>query len=390
MATERGSGSKAVGKLLRFRRERAGLTLREVEDRLDRLGDPLSAATLSHIERGARGPGARRLDLLMRLFEIPPELVDDLLELESKGVEIPEPTDFETMVARAHAAWTDGDPDEGMAWFLALQHLCRDGDPRSERMQKTVLYFAQGIGRSGRMELARRILDHVFAVGVHPELRTIAYVLASQTWLHSGNLDVSAVYLERAVEATRPDDREAYAWTMHQRAHLEVLQGRPEEAERSLDHALRHYARTKRARSSLTARLLRVRILRTAGRTGDALRQARAVVRGARRHGFERLEISAGIQVARVLAESGRAAEALDPLHDLLARATRRKYDAQVFDAHANLWRAYRALGDRDRARAALERAALQADLLEFGEPEIVEIREALRALQRADAAREE
>ncbi len=370
--------SKSLGKLLRFKRKRAGLTLREVGERLESLGEPLPTSTLSHIEQGKLDPGSRRLHLLLRLFRIPSETVSDLIDLETRGIELPEPTDLETMLAGARSAWSGDDPHEGLAWFIALQHLCVDADSDPARTQSAVLSFAEGLLDRGRVESARRILDQLLAEGPHPEVRARTYVFAGRVWRHTGNLEVAAAFLQRAEEATPSGDREARAWTLHQRALLETAAGRYEAAEASLEESLRLYARTERRRGETAARVLRARNLRVAGRTDEAIRLARATARLARKHRLAAEEAAERVELGRALVAAGRAADALDQRHEALADAMRDNLGAETFDAHAALWRAYLALGDRDRARLELEKASLHAGPVDPSNPDLADVRAAL------------
>src|SRR5262245_21964846 len=74
--------SAALGRLLRERRTTLRLSLSEVSRRLAATGSPVPHSTLVRIEQGRLDPGVRRLHQLLRLYEIPPHLVADVVELE--------------------------------------------------------------------------------------------------------------------------------------------------------------------------------------------------------------------------------------------------------------------------------------------------------------------
>jgi transcriptional regulator with XRE-family HTH domain len=79
--------SVAVGRLLRQRRKEMKLTLREVSERMADRGDRIPTSTLVRIEQGKLDPGVRRLHLLLRLYDLPPHLIADLVERVEAVVE---------------------------------------------------------------------------------------------------------------------------------------------------------------------------------------------------------------------------------------------------------------------------------------------------------------
>ena len=63
--------SIAVGRLFRNRRHEMRLTLRDVSERMEEMGERFPTSTLIRVEQGKLDPGVRRLHLLMKLYRIP-------------------------------------------------------------------------------------------------------------------------------------------------------------------------------------------------------------------------------------------------------------------------------------------------------------------------------
>src|SRR6185369_4339740 len=118
--------SKNLAALLRRRRESLHLTLRQVAVRAEERGERLPPSTLSRIESGKLDPGVRRLNVLIRLYDLQPDYVADLVEIESLAVQRPT-GDLATLQQEGERYWEKGDIPQALGHALAvMEHAPQD------------------------------------------------------------------------------------------------------------------------------------------------------------------------------------------------------------------------------------------------------------------------
>jgi transcriptional regulator with XRE-family HTH domain len=310
--------SKSVGKLLRRRREALGLSLRQVAQRSGGRGEGIPASTLVRIEQGKLDPGVRRLNVLLRLYELDPEHVADLVELESLAVESPvgELTD---LIERGKQFWREGNVPHALACVFAVrEHAANDPGQRLER-QRATLHFAVFARDLGKTRLARKLLDDLLCEPPDPSLVIGALILASSLWNHAGSKVVAWAMIAQAKALLDPTDALRGARVAHQEAKLLLDEDRVEEASRALDAAMRNYAAAGEPHDAMNARLLRIAVIERSAGPRAAIAWARKTVAEADRLGMGRQKASARIELGRLLAAAGRNAEAADELRRALA-----------------------------------------------------------------------
>jgi tetratricopeptide (TPR) repeat protein len=331
--------------------------LRDVSERLAGAGDRIPVSTLARIEQGKLDPGIRRLHLLLRLYEVSPHLVADLVELESLAVEPPVSRDLETLYREGVEYWKKGDIGHGLAYLFAVRELVPDGEPARLLRQRAHLGFAIAARNLGKLRLARQIVDDLLCEPPHPELVVRVLVLASSLWRGLGSLDVAVALVRRASERLDADDQTAAALVLHQEAKLLLETGGIEEATRVLDRAVGRYRDQKDRYNELRALVLRIGLLEQAGRLDEAFGCAREVIAAAERLGFARLGISGRLELGRLLVKTGALDEGVRVLREGLGQAVLLDDRYTEFLAHYGLWQAHEAAGDRDRARFEREAA---------------------------------
>src|SRR5262245_30503250 len=111
--------STHVARLLAARRADMGLTLDEVCRKADARGARLLIPTLWRIERGHLDPGVRRLNVLLDIYGIEPDLAAELASLETAVEDLPV-GDLSTLHREARRAWEAGDAPRTMACVFAV------------------------------------------------------------------------------------------------------------------------------------------------------------------------------------------------------------------------------------------------------------------------------
>jgi tetratricopeptide (TPR) repeat protein len=275
------------------------LSLRDVADRLAERGDRIPPSTLARIEQGKLDPGVRRLHLLLALYNVPPHLVADLVELDTLTIEQPVAADLETLYRDGVAYWKSGDIPRGLAYLFAVrEHVPVDDDARLLR-QRATLTFAIAARNLGKFRLARQIADDLLCEPPEPSLRVPVLVLASSLWRGLGSGDVALGLIRHAGTLLAPDQHQEAAWVLHQEARLLVDAAATDEAEIVLDRALERYRRLEDRYGELRALHLRIAVLDARRDTEGALRLAQEVVEGSEREAFARLAVSSRLQLGR-------------------------------------------------------------------------------------------
>ena len=333
--------SKSVGKLLRRRREALGLSLRQVAQRSGGHGDAIPASTLVRIEQGKLDPGVRRLNVLLRLYDLDPEHVADIVELESLAVESPV-GELTELIERGKKFWREGNVPHALACVFAVrEHAASDPAQRLER-QRATLHFAVIARNLGKTRLARKLLDDLLCEPPDPSLVIGALILASSLWNHAGSRVVAWAMIAQARALLGPRDTLQRARVAHQEAKLLLEEGRIEESSHVLDAAVKGYAAAGEAHDAMNARLLRIAVIEKSAGSRAAIAWARKTVSHADRLGMGRQKASARIELGRLLAAAGRHAEAADELRRALAAGALLEDPRLIAEARAMLERAER------------------------------------------------
>lgn len=349
--------SAAVSHLLRDRRKGLNLSVAEVTRRLAAKGTPIPHSTLIRIEQGKLDPGVRRLHQLLRLYDIPPELVADFVDLENMASKPAVEGDTATLYDKATSLWRSGELREGLAYFFELRRrLSAEPGQEAQRHQAT-LGFAVAARDLGKFRLAKSLIDEVLLDGPSSELTTKAFVLSASVWAGLGSLDVAIAFIRDAAARATSAGPELGALVAHQEAKLLLKAGQAEDAGRALSRALSLYRAIGDTYGEGRAAVLRVKIAETSGGARKALDAARQLVAIAEKHGHAKLALTGQLELGRVLTGSGDHARGLEHLRRALGQAVLTEDRNSRFLAHHHLWKAYSASGDRARAQVEFDSA---------------------------------
>jgi transcriptional regulator with XRE-family HTH domain len=371
--------SPAVGRLLRSRRKELGLTLRDVSEQIGRKGERFPASTLVRVEQGKLDPGVRRLHLLLRLYDLPAQLVDDLVELEAIAAEEPETRDLETLHREGIEHWRRGEIGQGLAHLFAIRvQNPRDGKSRAIR-QKATLAFSIAARDLGKLNLAQRLVNDLLCEPSEPSLMARVLIQASTVWHALGSVEAALAFVRQAATHLGPGDHAQSAWVRHQEAKLLLQRCEPALAGRSIDKAITLYRREGDTEGEARALIVRIAILE-AQATGDkAIACARKVVRMAERHGHKLVSVSARLELGRLLVKAGSANSAVEELRLAQAQAVLLEDRIAEFYAHYYLWKAHEVQEDRERGRFELRAAEHFVEFIDSSTPEAEEVRRHLR-----------
>lgn len=367
--------SKAIAQLLRDQRQQRGWTLRDVESRSRSLGRPIPFTTLAKVEQGKVDPGLRRLNVLLKLYDLSPRLALDVVDLEEFSMEAPANATLATLNEDALRAWRAGDLRTGFSLLAALRG--RTSDPGTDRLtrQKSLLSMAVAIGALGRYRLSRHILEELL---VEPPEREILVPVLVQTaicwhWLGSG--ETALGFLARAEANTKLDDHRQHAWIAHEWASTLVSMDELDPADAMLARAIREYEVSDNPYGKCQALGVRVRLRCERGDFEGALVAAREARREAERGGYGRLALLRRLDEGSVLSQLGNLEEGLGALHDGLAQAIASQDRVAQFHAHRNLWKAFCRADDLERAQVELGAARYFVQFIDSATPEAKEIR---------------
>lgn len=370
--------SAAVSQLLRNRRKELNLTLREVSERIAEYGERFPTSTLVRIEQGKLDPGIRRLHLLLRLYEIPPHLVADLVELEELAVDEPKSKDLNALYSEGIEFWRKGDIGQALAYLFAIRQYVPDDDNTRLLRQKATLGFAVAARDLGKLKLARQLVEDLLCEPPDSSMLVQLLVTASTIWRGLGSLEMALASIRQAELHLDPADRQQSAWVLHQEAKLLFESGKLEEAATVLESALKRYRSLKDTEGEARGLTVRVRLLEAQGDLDGALECARQAIALAERCGHELSMISNRMVLGRLLVKSGDPAAGLDQLHKALSQAVLKGDRIAEFHAHYHLWKAHEALGDRDRMRFEQKAASYFVKFIDSHSPEAEEVRRIL------------
>ncbi len=366
--------SPLLARLLRTRRSELRLSARDVEARTHEMGEPIPFPTLIKIERGQQEPGVRRFYALMRLYEVPLELVPDLLELEDLAIQPAEVTDPERLLADGIAHWRAGRVAEALGHLFALRVLTPSGPDGRLLRQKGLLSFSIMARNLGRLKLALQLVNDLLREGPDPSLLPNVLIQAAAVWQYLGSTDAALAFLARAEQVVPADDRARRAGLSHLRADACFASGRLDEALAATTAALQA---TPPADAGGRAKLLllKARIAAARGDGGRARRAADTALAAAERSGQVGIVIAARLLRASLETAAGRPARAVPLLEQALAQAISVADKSEQFHAHYHLYKCFEALNDSDRARVELDSARYFVRFVEETSPEAVEIR---------------
>ncbi len=371
--------SAAVGRLLRGRRRELGLTLAEVTRRLARRGERVPLSTLARVEQGKLDPGVRRLHRLVRLYDLPPPLVADILDLEESSAEIPASDDLETLYREGTEHWRRGDLARGMACLLALRRAVPKDEASRLLKHKAMLVFAGAARDVGKLDVAEQTVHTLLREPLAPELRVPVLVLAASVWRALGSVEAALAFVGQAEARLTRGDSEQRGWVLHQKARVLMQDDRNEAALRAAAAARAAYRASGNTFDEGKLVVLQAEIHAAAGRLDRAVATARRAVAMSAAHGHAQVELHARIVLGGLLVRCGRARAALEALRQSLAQAVLLADRQGEFLCHYHLWKAHAALHDDDGARVELESAFHYARFVHAALPEAEEVRRLLQ-----------
>lgn len=346
MGTHSVRTSLRVGRLLRERRKALRMTLREVEKRMSaEAGERLPASTLVRIEQGKLDPGVRRLQLLIRLYRIPSELVADLVELESNAIEPDAGLSIEQLIEEGERLWRAGEVHAAIGHVLELRERAAGDDEARILRQRATLRFASYARNLGKLPLARRLLDELLCEPPGPEVAIDVLVLAASVWRELGAHDAAVAFIREAARRVLEADLARIAVVRHQEAKILLAAGRAAEAETALSAAFEAYAADADRFASFNAdraRILRAEILEALGRPEAALASAEAALASSTRHDHQLVALFARIVRGRLLVAVGRKDDGVLELRRALSEAVFRGDENAEAEAKEELRRVSR------------------------------------------------
>jgi tetratricopeptide (TPR) repeat protein len=374
----KGDPAAVLGRMLRRERARRRLSLQQVVNRLATDGPRIAPSTLMRFEKGTLNVGATQLFALLRLYEVPADLVADLVEIEELAGPIPAAGPprplYELGVEHARA----GRPREALACFVAVRDSTAEDRTSQEVRQRALHSFAIVARNLGKYRLAMRVLEELFVDEPPRDLLVAALLVSASLWDCLGSVDKALADLAHASGLVSPDDERLRAMLLHQEATIRLSDGDVETAGERLEQAAALYANTKDKHNSCILEILRIRWLLKSGQPETAEACARRVTERAKLLGYEQLVASAEIQRAKVLIALDRTDRAIALLKQSLGRALMRGYRNDEFLAHYRLWRVYEDLGQQESAVQHKAATRLLLDTIDAFSDEIVAARKAL------------
>jgi hypothetical protein len=369
--------SRALAGLLRDHRRRLGWTLRDVESRRRSLGRPIPFATLAKVEQGKVDPGLRRLHALLRIYDLPLGLAQDVLDLEEFAGEVPSDVSSTTLYEDAVRYWKAGDLRQGFAHLAELRVRTAKDDADRVLQQKAMLTISIVAGSLGRHRLARLMIDELLLAPPGPELLVPVLVQAASCWHWLGSGEAALGFLSRAEANARPGDHRHAAWIAHERASTLASMGRGLEAEVELKRGIAEYVAGGDTHGECRARGVQVRLLFDRGDLDGAGAAALEARERSRASGHQRIAVHRTIDVGRIRAAQGRFEEGIQALCEGLGEAVASQDKVAQFHAHYYLWKAYLGANDPARAEDALSAARYLEQFLDIAGPEAKEVRAA-------------
>lgn len=367
--------SLALARLLRDRRRQLGLSTREISARTAELGQPIPASTLTRIEQGKTDPGVRRLVQLLRIYEISPEQMADLVEVAESAPSIKPSESLRAVFDRALGLAKAGEIRRALGLLMAVRERTESGGREADLRQRTMLAIAIAARDLGQERVARTVLDELLCEVLPPALAPSVLLTASTVWLSLGSISAAAGLLREAEARYPKTDVLGAAFVQHQWAEIRLEEGNAGEALAALDDAIALYERTANLEHQARARLLRITILEQLGRTRDALAEARAVRSFAQKRGLKQSAAIALVREGRVLFRLSELDAAETALRCGLGEAVILGHRGLEFLAHYYLWRILVQTGDRQRARLEFHAARYYSRFVDERTPEAADMK---------------
>ncbi len=375
MGREAVQPSTSVARFLREKRLQAGLTLRDVSERLSVGGDAVPISTLARIEQGKAEPGVRRLHRLLRLYDVPPEQVGGMVHLEEAAGEVPPADDLERLYLDGLEHWRRGDISRGLAYLFAVRERVPENEASRLLRQKAIAFFAVAAMNLGKFKLAKQQLEEVLCEPPDPSILLNVLLALANVWRYLEGYEVALALLRQAEEHLPADDPQKRAWLLHPKALVLLDTRRTAEATAVLEQAIACYRDAGDAHGEAKALLGRAKIAESEGDPERALARAREAARFADERGLEHVALMARLELGRLLVRYQEHEEAVAVLQQALARAVVLGDRHLQFDAHHHLWKAHEQTGDRHRARIELEAAVYLLPHSDEASPEANEVR---------------
>jgi tetratricopeptide (TPR) repeat protein len=369
--------SLAVGQLLRQKRQELNLSLQTAAKKLEERGHRIPPSTLGRIEQGRLDPGVRRLHLLLDLYQIPPHLVSDLVQIENVAGSAPvvaEGQDLQALHDRGLQHWRDGNVAEGLAYLFAVREFVPDSEESRVLRQRTTLLFATAARNLGKYRLARQITDELLCEPPAEEVRVPALVLAASLWIGQSAPDVALGLILQAEQLLPGRPEKERTWVLHQKAKLLFRTGQFASAEETLRRALACYRKLGDTYGEMRALSLRVAMQESQNDDNRAIRTARQVIKLSERHGHARGFAFGHLELGRILVKTGEIDSGLEHLTRGLSDAVRLKDNNAQFYAHYHLWKTHVATDQLDRARFELNAASYFVQFVDERTPEVDEV----------------
>lgn len=349
--------SRAVADLLRSKREQLGLSLRQIEKKTEEAGEIIPFPTLAKVEQGRVDPGVRRLQLLLRIYRVPFQLVSDLVELENFAGKLPRASSAKELFDEGIALWKAGDGRKAVACLIALQKQLQDEPENTHFRQKAMISFAVMAASLGKYHLSQELVGKLLLEGPQPDLLVSVLVQAGVCWDRLGSGEAALAFLERAHKHVGPNDHRERGWVLHQKASTLAKLGEFREATLTLRQALSAYRKADDAYGECKALTVHARILGKQGDARGALEACRRARAHAEAHGFTRLRVLRTIDEGQALLALGDAAGSVALFRAALAEAVNAEDRVAEFHAHHGLWKAYAALDQLEQAAFELRAA---------------------------------
>lgn len=377
------NASPAVAHLLRERRQALKLTLRRVAALTEDGGNPIPHSTLARIERGKLDPGVRRLQQLLRLYNLPAQAAGDLLDLEALAGAVPFERDPRILKERAVSAWRDGRVSDALASFLAFRdRVGKEPSTRAMR-QDAVLSFASAAASLGKQHLSRLLLDDLLLDKPEPAVLVALLLQQSIVWRGLGSTEAAIAFIERAAAHVAPGSHRHHGWIDHQRALIEIDLAEFATAKRHLDAARAAQRRADSPRDEAAVLLSYAHLAYDRGDAASAVAAAARAAAFADRHKFARLKMFGLLEQARALLRTGDVTGSRRILQSILADSLVSDDNVIRFHAHYYLWKAECAGGVPARADVELREAAYFVRFVDQMSPEASEVRTHLGPTER-------
>ncbi len=366
--------SPTLGRLLRARRQELRLGLNEVSAKIQAVGHSLPASTLASIERGEADPGVRRLCLLLRLYDLPAEMITDAIEIEELAAPLPAEKDPDVLLRKGVEFWKQGDFAQGMAHVLALREQVPHGPKGKQQRQKALLTFAIAVQSLGKYRLARRVVDDLLCEPPDSSLLPNVLMVAADLWVDLGSTEAALGFLARAEHHIPRRDVRLSAMLLHQRGKTRFRAG-DRGAGADVGAAIQRYRKLGDSANEARAQLLAVRIAAAHRSIGEAIALSRDAIVVADSNGHPGLAAYLRLELGALLHKAQQFADSLEPLQAALGQTVLMRDRPAEFLAHYRLYKAYQALSDRARAAVEREAARYYARFVEEPYPELEEFR---------------